>query len=162
MVTVPESHAVTLAAPWYAPPAPANVAMHRYLDAGFVAQFQADVGNSPQNHPELFAWEQEDQTPAPNSMLKLRRPVHRTFYVVAWEASCTIAGSPALGPEKIASAGFVLRTGDPRAPEGFLIAGGKPQGWGTVEPGADPDAARQIKALGLVPQSAAPNPGYTG
>jgi hypothetical protein len=162
MVTVPEAHDVTIAAPWYAPAAPRNVAMHRYLDAGFVAQFQADVANAPQNHPELFAWEQEDTLPPPSSMLKLRRPVHRTFYVVAWEAACKIAGAPAIGAEKVASAGFVMRTGDPQAPQGFLIARGKPQGWGAVEPCADPDAARQVKALGLVPQSAPPNPGYTG
>lgn len=162
MVAVPEAHEVTITAPWYAPPAPANVAMHRYLDAGFVAQFQADASNSPQNHPELFDWQQEDRLPDAPNVLKLRRPVHRTFYVMAWEASCKVAGSPAVAAEKIASAGFVLRSGDPQAPQGFQIVRGKPQGWAAVDPNADPDVARQIKALGLVPQSATPNPGYTG
>jgi len=163
MVAVPEAHVVSLGAPWYAPSAPANVAMHRYLDTGFVAQFQADVGNAPQNHPELFDWMDEDRLPAPSAMLKLRRPLHRTFYMVAWEACCKIGGAPALGPEKIASAGFVLRSGNAAQQQGFQIAGGRPQGWAdVVDLNADPDAARQIKALGLVPQSATPNPGYTG
>jgi hypothetical protein len=162
MVVVPEAHEVTITAPWYAPPAQRNVAMHRYLDAGFVAQFQADVTSAPQSHPELFDWLKEDRLSDTSTVLKLRRPVHRTFYMVAWEASCKIAGSPAVAAEKIASAGFVIRTGDAQAPQGFLIARGKPEGWDAVEPLADPDVARQIKALGLVPQSATPNPGYTG
>src|SRR5262249_43394700 len=104
MVVVPEAHDVKIGAPWYAPTSQRNVAMHRYLDAGFVAQFQADVASAPQNHPELFDWTNEDRLPAPSTMLKLRRPVHRTFYVVAWEACCKIGGFPAIPPEKIASA----------------------------------------------------------
>jgi hypothetical protein len=83
--------------------------------------------------------------------------------MVAWEASCKIGGSPSLGPEKIASTGFVLRAGSATNQQSFQIAGGRPQGWAdVVDTNADPDAARQLKALGLVPQSATPNPGYTG
>src|SRR5262249_47972500 len=98
---------------------------------------------------------------------KLRRPVHRTFYVVAWEASCKIltapSGQPPLAPEKIESAGFVLRAGNPGAPQGFQLVRGKPQGWTAVEPGVDPDAARQIKAVGvLIPQAATLTSSYTG
>ena len=163
MVTQPEAHDVTLQAPWYAPSGRA-VAIQRYLDPGFVQQFQADVSNAPaSNQAALFAWEQEDRMPAnEGGVLKLRRPVHKTFYIVAWEAFCKLPTLPAIAPEKIDSAGFVIRTGDPTAPQGFQLMQGKPQGWSAVEPGADPDAARQIKALGLVPQSATPNPGYTG
>jgi hypothetical protein len=162
MVAVPEAHDVAISAPWYAPTR-RNVAIHRYLDAGFVAQFQADANNAPQNHPELFDWEPEDRLPpSQGGVLKLRRPVHRTFYVVAWEASCKLPSAPAVAAQKIASAGFVLRTGDANAPQGFQIVRGRPQGWAPVELTADPDAARQVKALGLVPRQATPNPGYTG
>lgn len=166
MVTVPEAHDVAIVPPWYAP-APRKVAIHRYLDAGFVAQYQADASNAPQNNPALFGWEQEDtMPPSQGSLLKLRRPVHRTFHVVAWEACCKMpaaaGGRPAVGAEKIAEAGFVVRTGAASGPQGFQIVQGKPSGWSTVEPVADPDAARQVKALGLVPQTATPNPGYTG
>ncbi|HME23876.1 MAG TPA: hypothetical protein VKI44_21535 [Acetobacteraceae bacterium] len=166
MVTVPEAHDVAIQGPWYAP-ASRQVAIHRYLDPGFVAQFQADASNSPQSNPTLFGWEQEDRMPpSQGSLLKLRRPVHRTFHVVAWEACCKMptapSGQPAVAPEKIAAAGFVVRTGSADAPQGFQIVQGKPSGWSAVEPKADPDAARQVKALGLVPRQAIPNPGYTG
>jgi hypothetical protein len=166
MVTAPEAHDVAIQAPWYAP-ASRKVAIHRYLDAGFVAQYQSDASTAPQNNPTLFGWEQEDRMPpSQGSLLKLRRPVHRTFHVVAWEACCKMptapSGQPAVAPEKIAAAGFVVRTGDANAPRGFQIVQGKPSGWSTIEPEADPDAARQAKALGLVPRQARPNPGYTG
>jgi hypothetical protein len=166
MVTVPEAHDVAVLPPWYTP-GTRKVAIHRYLDPGFVAQFQADASSAPGNNASLFNWEQEDRMPsAQGSLLKLRRPVHRTFHVVAWEASCKLptapSGQPPIVPEKIASAGFVVRTGDPNAPQGFQITKGKPQGWASVEPCVDPDAARQVKALGLVPRQATLSPGYTG
>ena len=56
MVTAPEIHDVALQAPWYAP-ASQTVAIHRYLDPGFVGQFQADVSSAPQANPQLFAWQ---------------------------------------------------------------------------------------------------------
>jgi hypothetical protein len=163
MVSLPETHDVTLKAPWYAPAGRA-VAIQRYLDSGFVQQFQADANTAPASRQaELFGWEQEDSMPVDQgSVLKLRRPVHKTFYVVAWEAFCKLPTLPSIAPEKIESAGFVIRTGSAAAPVGFQIVQGKPQGWGRVEPCADPDATRQIKALGLVPRLATPNPGYTG
>jgi hypothetical protein len=167
MVTAPEAHDVAVLPPWYAP-SPRKVAIHRYLDAGFVAQFQADAGNAPERNSALFGWEQEDRMgPDQGNLLKLRRPVHRTFHVVVWEASCKIStapsGQPPLAAEKIESAGFVLRTGDPSAPQGFQLVRGKPQGWSAVEPGVDPDATRQVQALGvLLPQPASPISAYTG
>jgi hypothetical protein len=166
MVTVPEAHDVAILAPWYAP-TQTNVAIHRYFDPGFVAQFQADVANAPQGKAALFAWQKEDRMPASQGrLLKLRRPVHRTFHVLAWEASCKLptapAGQPPVGPEKIESAGFVMRTMTNGTLQGFQIVQGKPQGWGQVEAGDDPDAARQVKALGLVPRNAVQTPGYTG
>jgi hypothetical protein len=167
MVTAPEAHDVAVLPPWYTP-SPRKVAIHRYLDAEFVSQFQADASNAPERNAALFAWEREDRMgPDQGNLLKLRRPLHRTFHVVAWEASCKIptapSGQPALAPEKVESAGFVLRTGNPAAPQGFQLVQGKPQGWSAVEPGVDPDAARQVKALGvLLPQQATPVPAYTG
>ena len=46
MVTVPEAHDVAVLPPWYTPGA-RKVAIHRYLDAGFIAQFQADANSAP-------------------------------------------------------------------------------------------------------------------
>lgn len=167
MVAQPEAHDVVLTAPWYAP-AGRKVAIQRYFDPGFVAQFQADAANATANDTALFAWESEDRIKSGQGapQLKLRRPVHRTFHIVAWEAHCAIPAapwaSPAIAPAKIASAGFVLRDVSGAAPAGFEILKGKPQGWALVDPKADPDAVRQVKALSLVPRAATPSPGYTG
>jgi hypothetical protein len=166
MVTVPEAHDVAVLAPWYAP-TQTNVAIHRYFDPGFVTQFQADVNSAPFTNPNLFAWQQEDcMAGVPGTPLKLRRPVHRTFHVVSWEASCKLptapSGQPPIAPEKIESAGFVMRTVVDGALMGFQLVQGKPQGWGLVDPTDDPDAARQVKVLGLVPRNATQTPGYTG
>jgi hypothetical protein len=166
MVTARESHDVAVLAPWYVTGSQ-NVAIHRYLDPGFVAQFQADVSSAPQNNAHLFDWQSEDQISATDTRLKLRRPVHRTFHMVAWEASCKMAtapaGYPAIAPEKVASAGFVLRDVSGVDTLGFQILKGKPQGWAPIAClTADPDAARQIKSLSLVPRQATPSPGYTG
>ncbi len=156
MVTPVESHRVALTAPWYAPSR--RVALHRYLDSNFVQLFQNDVTRSP-DPATLFAWESEDTT---SSGLKLRRPAHGAFHMVCWEAHCDIFGLPTVAPEKIISAGFVLRSGDPSAPQGFQIVQGQPQGWAPVETTSDPEAARELKVLGLVPPSAATPVAYTG
>jgi hypothetical protein len=159
-----EAHAVDLSAPWYAPTG-RNVAIHRYFDTSFVKLYQADVAAAPPPS-SLFDWEAEDRMADQGGVLKLRRPSHKTFHIVAWQASCLIAnaspGLPALAAEKIASVGFVIRTGDPAAPQGFMVRQGKPWGWDAVDPKADPDAAKQLKALGLLPRAAAPNLPYTG
>ena len=124
MVTARETHDVAVLAPWYVAGSQ-NVAIHRYLDPGFVAQFQADVSNAPQKNTSLFDWQSEDQVSPTDMRLKLRRPVHRTFHMVAWEASCKMAtapaGYPAIAPEKIASAGFVMRDVSGASPQGFYI-----------------------------------------
>jgi hypothetical protein len=166
MVTARETHDVAVLAPWYVAGSQ-NVAIHRYLDPSFVAQFQADVSNAPQKNTSLFDWQSEDQVSPTDMRLKLRRPVHRTFHMVAWEASCKMAtapaGYPAIEPEKIASAGFVMRDVSGASPQGFYICKGKSQGWAPVLcTKADPDAARHLRSLSLVPRQATPSPCYTG
>jgi len=164
MVT-PEAHDVVISAPWYVPAASRTVAIHRYLDPAFVDRFRADVMRAPERNAGLFDWEAEDQLGDGFGSLKLRRTLHRAFYLAAWEAGCRIPGGngfPAIAPEKIASAGFVIRSGDPGAPLGFSLSGGTPIGWAPVETGIDPDVARQLRAFGLVSKNAAPVPGYTG
>ena len=164
MVTPAETHEVAITPPWYAP-AGRTMALHRYLETSFVDLFRADIAAAPETNPSLFQWQDEDRIPG-TAVLKLRRPLHRSFHIAAWEATCRIPnavmGQPAIDPAKISSAGFVLRQGDPGQPQGFLLAAGKPAGWAPVEIKADPDAARHVKALGLVQPTAQPNPGYTG
>jgi hypothetical protein len=166
MVALAERHEVSVGAPFYAL-APRTVAIHRYYDPGFVALFQADVAALAPGDAHLLGWQQQDRMGSDQGhLLKLRRPVHRSFHVVAWEAACKVPGAveglPAIAPEKIVSAGFVLRAGDPLAPLGFQIVQGKAQGWASVDPTADPDAVRQVKALALLPRNTPSSPGYTG
>jgi hypothetical protein len=163
MVTPVERHRIAIRAPWYAPGR--RAAIHRYLETNFIQLFQSDVARSP-DPAKLFAWEAEDRLPLDAGgrpgALKLRRPAHRVFHIVCWEAHCDIPGLPTLSPEKIISAGFALRMGDAAAPIGFHIAQGRPQGWAPVETDADPDSARELKRLGLAPRDAAPPAAFTG
>ena len=92
MVAVPAEHDVAFLKPWYA--AGRDVALHRYFDADFVDRFNNDVLDAS---PDLLRWEQEDRD-STGTVLKLRRPVHRTFHLVAAEIACRLPGSPALGP----------------------------------------------------------------
>jgi hypothetical protein len=168
MVTVPESHDVSITAPWYVQDGGQNVAMHRYFDGGFVDSFRADVNNRPELNGHLFDWQNEDVVTDPTTgatKFKLRRPMHRTFYMVAWEAGCNIPNAlttPAISPTKIESAGFVIRQDDASSvPYGFQLARGQPMGWQKVVPLLDPDSARRLRSLGIVPQQV-PTPGYTG
>ncbi len=165
-MTAPERHALAILRPWYAPTG-RTLAIHRYLDAGFVDRFRADVAQAPEGKDQaagLSAWEAEDRMAA--GPLKLRRPMHGAFHVVAWEAACEIPGAPdalpAVSPTKIAEAGFVVRAGRPEAPYGFRIAAGQPAGWARVEPGADPDDTRQLRALGLISARTPDPPSYSG
>jgi hypothetical protein len=53
-----------------------------------------------------------DQTEARASaggLLKLFQPVHRTFHVALFEVACATTGEPRLDPERIESAGLVIR-----------------------------------------------------
>lgn len=67
-----------------------------------------------------------------DQILRLYQPVHRTFYVVLVDAYCFQPGFPRLGPEKIDSAGMVIRRVDRRRPPGATPANPFPQGWLSV------------------------------
>ena len=111
--------------------------------------------------PNLLSWEQEDRD-STGLLLKLRRPIHRTFHLVAAEIACKLPGSPALGPEKIASAGFVVRSRQKDGIKGFRQVRGRPAGWQTIDETADPDASRQLQSYGVRLPPLPARPGYTG
>ena len=156
MVAVPAEHDVAFLKPWYA--AGRDVALHRYFDADFVDRFNNDVLDAS---PDLLRWEQEDRD-STGTVLKLRRPVHRTFHLVAAEIACRLPGSPALGPEKVASAGFVVRSRQKDGIKGFRLVRGRPAGWQTIDESADPDASRQLQSYGVKLPAVPARPGYTG
>jgi hypothetical protein len=156
MVAVPAGHDVTFRKPWYA--AGRDVALHRYFDPDFIDRFNNDVLDAS---PDLLSWEQQDRD-STGLLLKLRRPIHRTFHLVAAEIACKLPGSPALGPEKIASAGFVVRSRQKEGIKGFRQVRGRPAGWQTIDETADPDASRQLQSYGVKLPQLSQRPGYTG
>jgi hypothetical protein len=96
--------------------------------------------------------------------LRLLQPVHRTFNVALVETACDIIGQPRLDPERIESAGLVIRrvaTGGMVArererpgldrPEAWMQAGRSFRGWVRLRtPGEidrDPDPARRPAEL---------------
>lgn len=154
MVATPAEHDLVFSPPWYA--GGRTVALHRYLDTDFLDRFRDDLAAPPSDQ---FAWEAEDRA---GDVLKLRRPLHRTFHVVASEISCLVPGHPAVAPEKVASAGIVLRYRDASGAEyGFQLVRGRPAGWQRVEPGRDPDTARAVRPYGAAPGPVASS-SYTG
>jgi hypothetical protein len=133
---------VLLRAPWYEAPGGAGLALHRFFDEDFIERFRQQVADRPEANEALSSWRAEDI--AAPGILKLRRPVHRTFYVAACEAVCDRPGLPALGPEQIASAGLVIRRRTPGGEEGWMMAGGMPLGWRALDGEGDPETWRRL------------------
>ncbi|WP_088889351.1 hypothetical protein [Leptolyngbya ohadii] len=96
--------------------------------------------------------------------LKLFQPVHRTFNLALLEVFCQAPGSPRLDPQKIDSAGLVVRRIAAGSPAGFALANvnsEQREGWMEVDRGIrgwvpfpdraeeldpEPDRRRQISA----------------
>ena len=85
-------------------------------------------------------------------LLRLYQPVHRTFHVALLEVSCDTFGRPRLDPQKIDSAGLVVRriAAGPRgrAYEAWMQIEKRVRGWTRLNPltndeELDPDAARR-------------------
>jgi hypothetical protein len=84
-------------------------------------------------------------------VLKLQQPVHRTFYVAVFDVACDTYGRPRLDPERIDSAGLVVRRVREDAREGWRQGGKTVKGWlgfsAASDSELDPDAARRPPAL---------------
>lgn len=85
----------------------------------------------------------------PRQTLKLFPPVQRRFHLALVEASCDEPGRPRLDPERVESAGMVVRRldGPGGAVEGWLRGGGALQGWAPVDRlgGGDSDPAAEVR-----------------
>jgi hypothetical protein len=85
----------------------------------------------------------------PATGLLLRQPVHRSFHLAVFEASCEAFGEPRLDPSRIESAGLVVRrlVPDSDQRQGWMKVGGEVRGWVTLqgkpERDRDPDPARR-------------------
>ena len=84
--------------------------------------------------------------------LRLFQPVHRIFHLALFEVVCDLPGTPRLDPDKIDSAGFVVRRiassrGSGAFGEAWLVGDKGPIGWRKIASVADgrldPDPARR-------------------
>lgn len=84
-------------------------------------------------------------------VLKLFQPVHRIFHLALTEVHCRQPGEPRLDPERIESAGLVIRRlGAGGTVEGWCEADGSVRGWvplGRQESREDPDPKRRPSPL---------------
>lgn len=86
-----------------------------------------------------------------DGVLELFQPVHRTWHLALLEIACRAPGLPRLDPQRIESAGLVIRRVGPNgALEGWRRAGRKLRGWLPFRPGEDrldPDPKKRRPAL---------------
>lgn len=84
--------------------------------------------------------------------LRLMQPIHRAYHLLLVEAVCAIPGEPRLDPDKIESAGMVIRrvaSSQNSGPfgEGWMVGDNGPVGWRRFatahESKLDPDPARR-------------------
>lgn len=66
----------------------------------------------------------------PQGTLKLFQPIQRQFHIALLEVWCDTPGTPRLDPQRIDSAGFVVRrVGRSDQPEGWMRSNGRVRGW---------------------------------
>ncbi len=81
----------------------------RYLDPEFINRFRQDIQTGRFSQVQFGAWLDEERHSQHDDTPVLRLPTHRAFHLVCCEVACNQLGQPALDPQKIASAGFVVR-----------------------------------------------------
>lgn len=161
MVTL--THQPKLKSPYYSGlPEQRGMVLHRYLDDEFLPRFiqAAQSGNLAQTDEQ--AWRQQDLFGRFKDYPQLRLPSHRAFYIAATEVCCETFGDPAFAPEKIISAGFVIRRQGSTGNQKWLLKNGIAQGWVNLTQGdEEPDENRRLQKLGLV-TAKSPEPPYNG
>lgn len=96
-------------------------------------------------------------------VLKLFQPIHRRFHVAVLEAVCDTPGMPRVDPERIESAGMVLRQIRPDGVthNGWMRSNGKLRGWALIGADAeaderhDPSPAQRLARKAIGPTSLA-------
>ena len=136
-------HAVRLQPPYFGQ-AP-GASLHRYFEAEFVQRFQRDLQRHQLQTPGAREWRESDRFSEYDDKLVLRLPMHRSFYLVSCEIVCDRLGTPALDPQKIASAGFVIRRIAPDGEQGWMLEDDLALGWEPASTGLrDPDVHRRL------------------
>ncbi len=137
-------HPVRLRAPYFSGQNKAE--LHRYFEPEFIGRFQRDLQRNQINAASLNAWKSEDAFSkySPHKLV-LRLPMHKSFYVVSCAIICDRLGHPALDPQKIKSAGFVIRRHTSNGEQSWMLEDDEVLGWETTPTGdRDPDVNRRL------------------
>ena len=134
----------------------------RYLDPDFINRFQQDIQQQRFNAVQFGRWLEEERHSQHDRHPVLRLPTHRAFHIVCCEVACHRPGMPALDPQKISSAGFVIRKEKPTGQQAWIIEEGEAVGWQSRQrPVADPDINRRLCPNGLL-QKRTSSPVFSG
>ncbi len=153
-------HPVRLKAPFFQNGERAS--LHRYLDADFVNRFRQDVQRQQFQQPQFNQWLEDERHSRHGNEPVLRLPLHRAFHIVCCEVVCDRPGQPALDPQKITSAGFVIRKIGNGREQAWMLEDGEALGWQDA-PAAlrDPDIHRRLCASGVL-HKRTDDPAYSG
>ena len=136
-------HQVKITAPFYA--LASGTQLHRYMETDFIGRYQQALSRKAYDSLRSTDWQAQDRFGRYKDQPTLRQAIHRTFYVVSCEVSCVRLGEPALDPQSITSAGFVLRRVGGGHNYGWMVEDGEPIGWKPVESEQrDPDIYRRL------------------
>ena len=136
-------HAVSLQSPYYN--GGKGTQLHRYLEPEFVQRFKRELQLHQLDSAAVLGWKQTDRFSDHDNKVVLRLPMHRSFYVVSCEAVCERPGHPALDPQKITSAGFVIRRQSSDGEQSWMLDEDEPTGWEDTSTGLrDPDIHRRL------------------
>lgn len=149
--TAAETHPLRLRAPFYSAEgtrykSAGQAELHRYFEPEFIARFQRDLQRKQIHAAALEQWKREDRfSKFDKNHVVLRLPMHKSFYVFSCEIVCERLGYPALDPQKIKSAGFVIRRHSNSGEQSWMLEDDDALGWEPTPAGQrDPDVNRRL------------------
>jgi hypothetical protein len=113
-------------------------------DQDFVAGLLADLADEAARAALPAAAPQRRE-----NMPRLLQPVQRVFNLLVLEAFCDEPGQPRVNPERIESAGIVVRRLAGNTRQAWLKAGTRSFGWEGVDEDTDPECDRRAPAVSL-------------
>lgn len=156
-------HAVRIKPPFYqGTQGGTHCGLHRYLDADFVNRFKQDVQRQQFSLAQFEQWQEDERHSRHGKEPVLRLPLHRAFHLVSCEVVCERLGHPALDPQKITSAGFVIRKLNNGRQQAWMLEDGEALGWQDAPTELrDPDVHRRLCASGVL-HKRTDQPAYSG
>lgn len=156
-------HAIRIKAPFYqGTESGKHCGLHRYLDPDFINRFKQDIQRGQFSGTQFTTWQNDERHSRHGSEPVLRLPSHRAFHIVSCEVVCERLGYPALDPQKITSAGFVIRKKTGNREQAWMVEEGEALGWQDAPTELrDPDVHRRLCANGVL-HKRSDDPAYTG